>query len=99
MHRTLAAIAVLIVVPLLLQGQSASSLKSAGLKSSAVKSSKPYKAPRTPWGDPDLQGSWPAQFNIPMSRPANLKDKEILSDEEFEQQKTQRAKQSAGVNA
>jgi hypothetical protein len=67
--------------------------------SSAVKSSKPYKAPRTPWGDPDLQGSWPAQFNIPMSRPANLKGKEILSDEEFEQQKAQRAKQSAGVNA
>ncbi|HEY6343789.1 MAG TPA: hypothetical protein VIY49_20025 [Bryobacteraceae bacterium] len=64
-----------------------------------MKTSKPYKAPRTPWGDPDLQGSWPAQFNIPMSRPANLKDKEILSDEEFEQQKAQRAKQSAGVNA
>ena len=47
-----------------------------------------YKTPRTPWGDPDLQGSWPAQFNIPMSRPANLKDKDfsalaIAGDELF----------------
>jgi hypothetical protein len=62
MHRTFAAIAGLIVAPLLLPGQSTSSLKS----------SKLYKAPRTPWGDPDLQGTWPAQFHIPMSRPADL---------------------------
>lgn len=32
-----------------------------------------YKAPRTPWGDPDLQGVWSSDDleNVPMSRPAN----------------------------
>jgi hypothetical protein len=32
-----------------------------------------YKAPRTPWGDPDLQGVWSSDDmeNVPMSRPPN----------------------------
>jgi len=31
-----------------------------------------YKAPRTPWGDPDLQGVWSSDDleNVPLSRPA-----------------------------
>jgi hypothetical protein len=60
---------------------------------------KSYTPPKTPWGDPDLQGQWPAQFNIPMQRPANLKDKDILSDEEFARQQAQRAQQSAATRA
>ena len=46
--------------------------------------SKTYTPPKTPWGDPDIQGNWPAQFNIPRERPANLKDT-VLSDEEVAQ--------------
>src|SRR5262249_13972668 len=53
-----------------------------------------YVAPNTPWGDPDLPEIAPAMFNDPMSRPANLKDKDVLSDAEFEQAKAARAKQS-----
>ena len=64
-------------------------------KAAAVKNSKPYTPPKTPWGDPDLQGNWPAQFNIPMQRPANLASKDALSDEEFNQAQAQRAKQAA----
>ena len=30
-----------------------------------TKSGKAYTAPKTPWGDPDLQGQWPAAANIP----------------------------------
>jgi len=56
-----------------------------------------YTPPKTPWGDPDLQGNWPAQFNIPMQRAGNLKDKEVLSDEEFAQAETQAQQQSANV--
>jgi hypothetical protein len=63
----------------------------------AAKASKAYTPPKTPWGDPDLQGNWPAQFNIPMQRAGNVKDKEILSDEEFAQAETQAAQQSANV--
>src|SRR5512134_3730593 len=63
----------------------------------AAKATKAYTPPKTPWGDPDLQGNWPAQFNIPMQRAANLKDKEVLSDEEFAQAEAQARQQSANV--
>src|SRR5258708_17002922 len=65
--------------------------------SKPAKSGKAYAPPKTPWGDPDLQGNWPAQFNIPMQRAGGLKDKDVLSDEEFAQTETQAAKQSADV--
>ena len=60
---------------------------------------KAWTPPKTAWGDPDLQGEWPATANIPMQRPANLKDKDVLSDEEFAQQQAQRARQSANTRA
>jgi hypothetical protein len=43
-----------------------------------------YKAPRTPWGDPDLQGVWSSDDleNVPMSRPAQFKDL-YLDDAQF----------------
>src|SRR5882724_185057 len=51
---------------------------------------KPYTPPKTPWGEPDLQGNWPAQFNIPRERGANAT---VLSDEEVAQRQVQTAKQ------
>src|SRR5690349_23000226 len=56
----------------------------------AVKASaKGYTAPKTPWGDPDLQGQWPATANIPMQRPANLGDRATLTEEELKQREAQ----------
>src|ERR1700730_1326914 len=55
-------------------------------------SPKAYTPPKTPWGDPDLQGNWPAQFNIPRERPANVKEN-VLSDEDVAQRQAQTAKQ------
>src|ERR1700694_2986475 len=69
-----------------------SSVFSLSLVGSTSPKSKTYKTPKTPWGEPDLQGSWPAQFNIPRERPQNLKDN-VLSDEELVQKQTQTAKQ------
>ena len=40
-------------------------------------------APRTPWGDPDLQGLWTNTTTTPMERPDDLADKEALSSEEL----------------
>jgi hypothetical protein len=44
-----------------------------------------YKAPRTPWGDPDLQGVWSGDSAqaIPMARPAQFAGRAELTDEEF----------------
>ena len=38
--------------------------------------------PRTPWGDPDLQGLWTNTTTTPLERPADLADKDVLTDEE-----------------
>jgi len=38
--------------------------------------------PRTPWGDPDLQGVWTTQTTTPLERPAKYGDRAQLSAEE-----------------
>src|SRR5688572_5969063 len=38
--------------------------------------------PRTPWGDPDLQGVWRYEAAIALERPAEFKGREFLTDEE-----------------
>ncbi len=62
----------------------------------AAKASKGYTAPKTPWGDPDLQGQWPATANIPMQRPANLGNRATLTDEELKQREAQAARTAEG---
>src|SRR5262245_61714689 len=44
-----------------------------------------YTAPRTPWGDPDLQGLWSNQTSTPLQRPDALRDKETLTSDEAEE--------------
>src|SRR5262245_1202622 len=52
---------------------------------------------RTPWGDPDLQGKWPGieLVGVPMQRAANLGTRNILTEEEFNQQQERFARQAA----
>jgi len=42
---------------------------------------KAYTVPRTPWGDPDIQGIWNNGTITPLERPNGV-DKDILSEEE-----------------
>jgi hypothetical protein len=43
-----------------------------------------YTVPKTPWGDPDLQGVWSSDdATMPMSRPQNFGDRLYQNDEEF----------------
>jgi hypothetical protein len=44
-----------------------------------------YVPPRTPWGDPDLQGLWSNQTSTPLERPGALRDRETLTAEEAEE--------------
>src|SRR5438552_17589926 len=39
-------------------------------------------APRTPWGDPDLQGVWNDATSTPLQRPGELGEKDVLNDDE-----------------
>jgi len=56
-----------------------------------------YVAPRTPWGDPDLQGTWPGttMMGVPLERPVSLGDKAQLTDEEFAARAAQAEQQAA----
>jgi hypothetical protein len=57
---------------------------------------KGYTPPRTPWGDPDLQGIWPGVqlVGVPMQRPANFGTRNLLTDEEFAQRQARSAQQA-----
>jgi len=55
---------------------------------------KPYSAPRTPWGDPDLQGMWPGNVSAPLQRPAEFGERSTLTEAEFAQREAQARAQS-----
>jgi hypothetical protein len=59
-----------------------------------------YKAPRTPWGEPDLQGVWSstAELTVPFERNTTYGDRQFLTDAEFEQRLKQTASQIQSDN-
>ncbi|MGH2490445.1 MAG: hypothetical protein ACRDF9_02950 [Candidatus Limnocylindria bacterium] len=54
-----------------------------------------YAIPRTPWGDPDLQGVWPVNNGVPMQRAVDLGERATLTDEEFARREAQARAQAA----
>ena len=48
--------------------------------------------PRTPWGDPDLRGTWSYASLTPLQRPVNFRDQHVFTEE-------QAAARNAGANA
>ena len=52
-------------------------------------------APLTPWGDPDLQGTWSseAELGVPFERPTQFGDRRFLTDEEFAERQKQTVSQ------
>ena len=56
-------------------------------------SNKAWVQPKTPWGDPDLQGVWPA-IGVPLQRPSNLGERTTLTDAEFAQRESQAKRQA-----
>src|SRR5262245_50553710 len=82
-YRCLGLFAVVVVVvglaavPMAGQGQ-----RHAG---SSAAQGKAWTHPRTPWGDPDLQGIWRNLANTNLERPEELKDRAFFTDEEVAQ--------------
>ena len=60
----------------------ASAAKSSGAKSSGAKAWTPKT---TPWGDPDLRGTWPLSTvgRTPLQRPEKYGDRAEMTDEEY----------------
>src|SRR6185295_19660478 len=46
---------------------------------------KPWTPPKTPWGDPDIQGLWPGvdMVGTPLERDRSLGTRAFLTEEEF----------------
>ena len=61
----------------------------------AVAQSPRGATPRTPWGDPDLQGTWSseAELSVPFERNTQYGERRFLSDDEFAQRLKQTATQ------
>lgn len=57
-----------------------------------------YEAPRTEWGQPDLQGVWNFASNIPMTRPAMFGDNEYMTQEQADQLPAMIEKQYEALN-
>jgi hypothetical protein len=66
-------------------GQAPSTAKPAAAKAAPASAAagKAYKAPRTPDGQPDLQGFWTNSTYVPLERPNNV-TKEVYTPEEAE---------------
>jgi hypothetical protein len=79
---TLGSLALASLAVVSLTGQTPASTS----KSSAAKSTTAPKAgtavPRTPWGTPDLQGTWFVLYDVPLERSAANAGKEFLTDAE-----------------
>ena len=58
------------------------------------KTIKAYIPPKTPWGDPDLEGVWPGNMGVPMQRNAKLGERATLTDEEYQAKEIAAAKQA-----
>ena len=55
-------------------------------------SSRSFAAPKTPWGDPDIQGTWTSDdtWGVPMSRPKQDGDRLYLTEDELAAREKQR---------
>src|SRR5262245_36143263 len=56
-----------------------------------------YTAPRTPWGDPDIQGLFTTddELGVPFERPAAMGTRQTITDAEFAEREAQAARQAA----
>ena len=68
----------------------------AGQTRSSTAAQRAWTPPRTPWGDPDLEGIWPGtdMVGVPFERPAQLAGRTEISDEEFAQREAQATRQA-----
>jgi hypothetical protein len=71
------------------------------LLTSSLAAQRPYSSPKTPWGEPDLQGTWTSQaeLGVPFERPATFGTRQALTDEEFAARERQAQDQLKSDNA
>src|SRR3989442_626764 len=88
----LAALSLAIAVP----AQTRPTPAAAPKAQTAARAAKGWTPAKTPWGDPDLQGTYTSDdcINTPMQRPANLGEKLYYTEEELAQRESAIARQA-----
>src|SRR5580765_6303271 len=90
------ALVIAFAAPIAVEGRGQQSPKAAPVKA------RPWTQPKTPWGDPDLQGIvWNFSTMVPFERPAQFAGKTVLSDEEAKafEQRTNLGRESGNQTA
>ncbi len=77
------AIAAALAVPIAVVGQAPAPAATPSARATEVRTT--YKAPRTPWGHPDLQGTWDYRSITPLERPAQYGNREFYTDAEVKE--------------
>ena len=83
------ALVLMVVVGLL-------SLAQVGLKGQTAAETQSDGSLRTPWREPDLQGIWTEEVDIPLQRPERYGNREFFTDEEYAEADNERARLLAG---
>src|SRR5581483_11568821 len=83
-----AAAALLSAAPLFAQTSESAAPSSAAAKAAAARASelsRSWTPPKTPWGHPDISGTWTSDgaIGIPLARPAELAGRVELTPDEF----------------
>jgi hypothetical protein len=78
---SLGVLAIVVVAVSILAARGQLTWRPAGLAGSTT-DGEGWAPPKTPWGDPDLQGIYNYGTSTPLQRPGQVGDKEVLSDEE-----------------
>jgi hypothetical protein len=91
----------LLVISVLLVGAMASSTPVDSSMQGRVERDSAWVTPRTPWGDPDLQGSWPttSMLGVPLTRAPEFGQRNTLTDAEFAERQKRAAEQAALDNS
>jgi hypothetical protein len=86
-----------VVAVLVIAGGVAVGIRALGAQANAA--AVHWVHPRTPWGDPDLDGVWTSDnnFSIPLERPPEVADKEFLDGADLEAALAKRAQTIAAV--
>ena len=82
-YRSLTAVFALVIVTVSLYAVPMAGQAPGGTPARFVIPTSTYDPPKTPWGDPDLQGVYENHSIIPMERPASLAGKKTLTDAEL----------------
>jgi len=92
MRYRLIALLVVMIVLVLAVDLSAQTQSSPAVKTAPA--AKGWTVPRTPWGDPDIQGTWTSDdcIGTPMQRPTAMGDRLYLTEQELAQRESQLAR-------